>query len=1301
MRTKSGSSPMIIRFIISACFISISVTSLLAATTTFRLQNGSAGVGTTYTGAEDTYLRQQYPLVSPGKFPEMHLGFDNLAGGGKVRGLIRFDMSDFKAGWGAATVLKAARLQMRVTGNQGLAFSNKTIYLYRVSAANKAWAAGSQADRSTPAIGAACWSWIDYDNTNYAPTDQANCPNPAGGCPRRHPWAGDVSAYTAAWPALTGFTGSGCGVAGTDYVSIPVASVVISSTDIGAGGTWVTFTFSDISFLTDWMNTPTNNAGFLIRATDIETGTSTAYSLLKIASCENSTQNLRPILELDIDNYTAVGGNTITYDLPSSGKVSMSVYDSTGCEVRKLLVVAPRSAGANMDFWNCKTDSINYGDAITTVPDGRYTVKILSTPGLSNEYMGTLGSPVNHWEGWPGNSAGNPRTVCTQDTTAVYLPAKGFWHGEGCVTGVRIKPNGTRLTTYPLVGDGGVGAIYATACSWDNGKLYLFDGANVWVQSDPTIATGGTLTKIITNLPFSTGYTSTAASAFGSDMAVYNGKILLSSEIEKKIQWRSATDGALIQELTLTSAPFGVAIDNDGKGLVITQDKVVAYTEGSTAAPVTVIAAGALDGGYRLDVNRANGDIYVVEGGIAFNRTGNKHYPVGSFAPTDWEGVHPFDSTGQQVKRFSSVGALQGTFGVKGGRPEYGAYVATNYRCVGDIAVATDGSYWICEDGTWTCQTLPRRVGHFDKNGALVKDFIGGMAYAATAEPDPDDPTIVWIPQSYGVIRCKVDWVNKSWSVLGCYKMHFPILQWGNSHTWRANIVKRNNKTYFMPGNTNATLYFDETRDEIYPVAFNGSSQKLWYYLNGLPNPDSLALATNAATIVTSVRGGIAIPSYLGAEPWGCWGGNLTSWYDKDGNGDYMQKDEWAWADNYNKCIANANSAVDQFGNLYGSVKATPVWHTVNGVDMPEYDFNNAVWVSSYLDSAARALGTPINNAENWLDGLDSTRFIPGRTMWMHKAPGQNNATSLMGMEVDDSGNVFHLYTGFSSSLSDTGLNAFEKSKRKVMFQNIMAKFDRNGKCLWSNRLKFSSGKLPNPGELSMAFDSHASGFFGSFLWSTIGSARKCLFAVDQTGSVNYVWDEDGLFVGSMFDNMDPAVANVTWTAPVQWGCGEQFAGRIFEVRNNTTPGLAKGDVLFLLAGQNDIPVFRIHGFNQFTKLTTMITVTGGKITGQTDVNVAVKAAGPAFSRINLSVYGQRNPLITYELATKAKVTLEVYTVLGRKVATLVDGMMDAGTHSVATTNSAQGVRSMTTGYYLVRLSVGDKRMIKQMVMVK
>lgn len=114
--------------------------------------------------------------------------------------------------------------------------------------------------------------------------------------------------------------------------------------------------------------------------------------------------------------------------------------------------------------------------------------------------------------------------------------------------------------------------------------------------------------------------------------------------------------------------------------------------------------------------------------------------------------------------------------------------------------------------------------------------------------------------------------------------------------------------------------------------------------------PDSAIVAAKAKLIVNSIRSGLTDPSYLGSEPWGCWGGNLSWWWDKNGDRNMFQADEWAWSTNYLRCIGYTGTIATKSGRLYGNTVIDPIWHTVDGVEIPEYNFDNARWISSYVD---------------------------------------------------------------------------------------------------------------------------------------------------------------------------------------------------------------------------------------------------------------------------------------------------------------------------------------------------------------
>jgi hypothetical protein len=93
----------------------------------------------------------------------------------------------------------------------------------------------------------------------------------------------------------------------------------------------------------------------------------------------------------------------------------------------------------------------------------------------------------------------------------------------------------------------------------------------------------------------------------------------------------------------------------------------------------------------------------------------------------------------------------------------------------------------------------------------------------------------------------------------------------------------------------------------------------------------------------------------------------------------------------------------------------------------------------------------------------------------------------------------------------------------------------------------------------------------------------------------------------------------------------------------------------------------------------------------------------PRVAQLGQNVPNPFNPMTTinYNLPAAGKVTLAVYDVAGKRVRTLVDGMVGQGDHQVTWNGADDGGRPAAAGVYLYRLDSGSVHEVKRMTLVR
>ncbi len=706
-----------------------------------------------------TYIARNTPELSYGKTNTMIVGANDKLG--TTRGLLRFDLTSQRNYNGT---LNGLRVELTLTAAAG-EWQNQEFALYLISDADQGWRAGTAAGEAQD--GAVCWAWRRYSEVKHVRT----------GKPLHEDWSG------------------GSGFSPKAYGKAPLATVKLSAGDIGKT---VSFAIAKPAFAAKWLKHNRDNGGFVLVATGLEKDKRGTASFSD------------PKVVLAVDNWKLRDGVPIKYSLTKPGKVSILITDANGRVVRELLHGARRNAGQNLELWDRKDDKGK------EVPAGDYTWKLLQTQGLTAEYLFTLGLSVHQWEMWPGNHI--PAIGVAVDADNQVYVAAGCSEARGMC--LKMTPDGKRIWT--------MNEFWFDYSAWQGGHSAAVDGKHLYLLEEKyriqrLSAEHGFSKKGGPYRPYRTCWDvaidpkqrplaakphgwdgmkrGTGRHTAAIDFDVRDNNIVVSYEQFDRIRWIDPNSptraegkplAAKVLFETSVKAPKGIAVDNRGRALVISEGKVLAFTKGKVG-PVTMINADKLSSPYRLHVHPTNGHIYVAERG---------------------------DS--QQVKRFSADGkTLLASYGKKGGRPQQGLYDGTiGFNAINDIAVAPDGTFWITE-----AFTAPRRTAHFDIEGKLIKEWYGGQMYANRACVDPQDPTLVWMDSQWGeVIQAKVDWEKKTWTVRATYSYMFP-LKGRYKHEGGMWFPRHHNgRTYLCNESSICVLEVDEAGRRLIPRAAGGTA---------------------------------------------------------------------------------------------------------------------------------------------------------------------------------------------------------------------------------------------------------------------------------------------------------------------------------------------------------------------------------------------------------------------------------------------------------------------------------------------
>lgn len=484
----------------------------------------------------------------------------------------------------------------------------------------------------------------------------------------------------------------------------------------------------------------------------------------------------------------------IKYRLAKAGPVSLNVYDANGALVRELLRATPQPAGEQTLIW----DGLDR-DGNSVVP-GAYSWKLLQTQGLKSQFLLSLGSNYPIGPDWRNASGpgthGSPFGIAV-DPTGIYISANTTENIETC--SLKLSPDGkTRLwnNLHPNAWDG------AQSLALDGKELFMLGKVNpqrIFVYNAQTGAMARNL---------DVRWDAQKTDCDGSDMDSYAGVLVVVYAKQNTIRWYNVTTGALLDSATVP-APQGITVGAEGVVYLTTADKVVKLTQADHT--VREVATGLISPG-RMDVDHGSGEILVFQGDAS-----------------------------QQIVRLAPNGTVVKTYGAAGGRRDglYTAETKKSFNGFGDLCADGAGGMYFTE---WA--SAPRRVAQLNAEGEVLREWYGGQRWAPHAQPEPDNPNVVWVGSQYGwIMRCIIDYANKTFTVHSTYA--YPGLANGMvGDSWNEGcyfrVYKHDGATYLVLEKMAAIMKVDEKNWKLLPATICGNvgnaSQDIKNWAAGKPS---------------------------------------------------------------------------------------------------------------------------------------------------------------------------------------------------------------------------------------------------------------------------------------------------------------------------------------------------------------------------------------------------------------------------------------------------------------------------------
>ena len=424
--------------------------------------------------------------------------------------------------------------------------------------------------------------------------------------------------------------------------------------------------------------------------------------------------------------------NSLTFQAPGKGFVSLGVFSAQGELIRNLLHAKPVDAGKQTLSWDGTT---NLG---LPAEPGSYKVRGVWFPEAPkiNYIMkvGLSGTPPyltpDDRGAWGGN-LGPARAICTN--------GKALLAVFQCVE----SPKTTGIQLMDL--DGNITRRFTSFLGWDERLAATMDDKNAYIvmnhigskrlfigKYDLDNPPRG---KILCDIPAGDHTTPEGLwkgrwIANSEGIALNNGRLYVSVLLDDKLFVVDADSGKILNTVSLPS-PHGVAA-HDGKVFLVSDKTVIQLDADGKPVGAPVISGLEAPSGLAID---AAGNFYVCDGGSS-----------------------------QQVKVFTPAGKPLREIGMKGGRPRNGIYNPAGLLDPRSLCVTPDGKVWV----TSRAEDF-QEITAWDKDGKRDKAFYNIFISSGLGRLSPDHTELLAGYRAYcgsmpGLTAYKLDYEHGTWA---------------------------------------------------------------------------------------------------------------------------------------------------------------------------------------------------------------------------------------------------------------------------------------------------------------------------------------------------------------------------------------------------------------------------------------------------------------------------------------------------------------------------------------------------------